>query len=164
MLLYILYTLSLDLYRESAPCSRGQRSNQAFQCFLCEMSIFLKVFPLIEYHKLPMKPHTSLCCSLFFLILFLSLSPTIPPSDPSWGSCSVGVFICVQCSGIHRNIPDIGMKVKSLGLSRWEDQEVKVSCSPKSPKTEYSLTYISSNPIGSGFSTILNHFKCFICA
>lgn len=45
--------------------------------------------------------------------------------DPSWGSCSVGVFICVQCSGIHRNIPDIGMKVKSLGLSRWEDQEVK---------------------------------------
>ncbi|XP_052366712.1 arf-GAP with dual PH domain-containing protein 1-like [Oncorhynchus keta] len=45
--------------------------------------------------------------------------------DPSWGSCSLGVFICVQCSGIHRNIPDIGMKVKSLSLSRWEDQEVK---------------------------------------
>ncbi|XP_010903321.1 arf-GAP with dual PH domain-containing protein 1 isoform X2 [Esox lucius] len=45
--------------------------------------------------------------------------------DPSWGSCSLGVFICVQCSGIHRNIPEIGMKVKSLSLSRWEDQEVE---------------------------------------
>ncbi|KAM9489950.1 arf-GAP with dual PH domain-containing protein 1 isoform 3-T3 [Salvelinus alpinus] len=45
--------------------------------------------------------------------------------DPSWGSCSLGVFICVQCSGIHRNIPYIGMKVKSLSLSRWEDQDVK---------------------------------------
>ncbi|KAJ8406647.1 hypothetical protein AAFF_G00295630 [Aldrovandia affinis] len=45
-------------------------------------------------------------------------------ADPEWGSCSLGVFICLGCSGIHRNIPDIG-KVKSLSLSRWEDSEVE---------------------------------------
>uniref|UniRef100_A0A3Q2PDS5 Arf-GAP domain-containing protein n=2 Tax=Fundulus heteroclitus TaxID=8078 RepID=A0A3Q2PDS5_FUNHE len=44
--------------------------------------------------------------------------------DPSWGSSSLGVFICLACSGIHRNIPEIS-KVKSLGLSHWEDHEVK---------------------------------------
>lgn len=40
-----------------------------------------------------------------------------------WGSCSLGVFICLACSGIHRNLPS---KVKSLSLSNWEDQEVQV--------------------------------------
>uniref|UniRef100_A0A3P9MS81 ArfGAP with dual PH domains 1 n=1 Tax=Poecilia reticulata TaxID=8081 RepID=A0A3P9MS81_POERE len=44
--------------------------------------------------------------------------------DPGWGSCSLGVFICLDCSGIHRNIPEI-CKVKSLRLSHWEDQEVQ---------------------------------------
>ncbi|XP_060774797.1 arf-GAP with dual PH domain-containing protein 1 isoform X1 [Neoarius graeffei] len=44
--------------------------------------------------------------------------------DPEWGSCSLGVFICLICSGIHRNIPDIG-KVKSVRLSHWEDSEVQ---------------------------------------
>ncbi|KAI1886668.1 hypothetical protein AGOR_G00198170 [Albula goreensis] len=45
-------------------------------------------------------------------------------ADPEWGSCSLGVFICLGCSGIHRNLPDLG-KVKSLSLSRWEDAEVE---------------------------------------
>lgn len=45
--------------------------------------------------------------------------------DPSWGSCSLGVFICLDCSGIHRNIPEIS-KVKSLNLSNWEDHELQV--------------------------------------
>ncbi|TRZ01339.1 hypothetical protein DNTS_022010 [Danionella cerebrum] len=45
-------------------------------------------------------------------------------SDPEWGSCSVGVFICLSCSGVHRNITNIS-KVKSLRLSHWEDLEVQ---------------------------------------
>ncbi|KAL4647802.1 arf-GAP with dual PH domain-containing protein 1-like, partial [Arapaima gigas] len=44
--------------------------------------------------------------------------------DPEWGSCSLGVFICLVCSGIHRNLPNVG-KVKSVRLSHWEDSEVK---------------------------------------
>ncbi|XP_068606860.1 arf-GAP with dual PH domain-containing protein 1 [Brachionichthys hirsutus] len=44
--------------------------------------------------------------------------------DPGWGSCSLGVFVCLECSGIHRNIPDIST-VKSLNLSHWEDRELQ---------------------------------------
>ncbi|KAK5925865.1 hypothetical protein CgunFtcFv8_021487 [Champsocephalus gunnari] len=44
--------------------------------------------------------------------------------DPDWGSCTLGVFVCLACSGIHRNIPDTS-KVKSLCLSHWEDHEVQ---------------------------------------
>ncbi|XP_063309465.1 arf-GAP with dual PH domain-containing protein 2 isoform X2 [Pelobates fuscus] len=35
-----------------------------------------------------------------------------------WASCSIGVFICLQCSGVHRT-PTIG-KVKSVRLDNWE--------------------------------------------
>ncbi|XP_053713893.1 arf-GAP with dual PH domain-containing protein 1 [Synchiropus splendidus] len=45
-------------------------------------------------------------------------------ADPGWGSSSLGVFICLECSGIHRNIPNVS-KVKSLSLSHWEDHEVQ---------------------------------------
>lgn len=44
--------------------------------------------------------------------------------DPTWGSCTLGVFVCLDCSGIHRNIPDVS-KVKSLNLSNWDDQELQ---------------------------------------
>uniref|UniRef100_A0A8C1R8C1 Zgc:92360 n=1 Tax=Cyprinus carpio TaxID=7962 RepID=A0A8C1R8C1_CYPCA len=60
-------------------------------------------------------------CSLCFSDLFIA---HFSLSDPEWGSCSLGVFICLACSGVHRSIPDLG-KVKSLRLSRWEDSEVQ---------------------------------------
>ncbi|RVE55574.1 hypothetical protein OJAV_G00234920, partial [Oryzias javanicus] len=44
--------------------------------------------------------------------------------DPEWASCSLGVFICLACSGIHRNIQEIS-KVKSVCLSHWEDYELE---------------------------------------
>lgn len=54
-----------------------------------------------------------------------SVIPCFLSEDPGWGSCSLGVFICLDCSGIHRNVPDIS-KIKSLSLSHWEDHEVQV--------------------------------------
>uniref|UniRef100_A0A8D0G590 Arf-GAP domain-containing protein n=1 Tax=Sphenodon punctatus TaxID=8508 RepID=A0A8D0G590_SPHPU len=33
--------------------------------------------------------------------------------DPDWASHTLGVFICLNCSGLHRNIPHIS-KVKSV--------------------------------------------------
>ncbi|XP_033823765.1 arf-GAP with dual PH domain-containing protein 1 [Periophthalmus magnuspinnatus] len=44
--------------------------------------------------------------------------------DPNWGSCSLGVFICLDCSGVHRNLPNTS-KVKSLSLSHWDDHEIQ---------------------------------------
>jgi len=52
------------------------------------------------------------------------------PSDPDWASSTLGVFICLSCSGIHRNIPSIS-KVKSLKMDHWDDAQVQVrSLSP----------------------------------
>ncbi|XP_013803200.1 arf-GAP with dual PH domain-containing protein 1-like isoform X3 [Apteryx mantelli] len=44
--------------------------------------------------------------------------------DPDWASSTLGVFICLSCSGIHRNIPSIS-KVKSLKMDHWDDAQVQ---------------------------------------
>ncbi|CAL9693435.1 unnamed protein product [Knipowitschia caucasica] len=42
--------------------------------------------------------------------------------DPDWGSCTVGVFVCLNCSGIHRSFSH---KVRSIKLDFWEDSLVE---------------------------------------
>ncbi|KYO31008.1 arf-GAP with dual PH domain-containing protein 2 isoform X1 [Alligator mississippiensis] len=44
--------------------------------------------------------------------------------DPEWASYTLGVFICLNCSGIHRNLPEIS-RVKSLRLDFWEHDLVE---------------------------------------
>nr|XP_042096361.1 arf-GAP with dual PH domain-containing protein 1 isoform X1 [Ovis aries] len=53
-----------------------------------------------------------------------------PPTcrDPDWASYTLGVFICLSCSGIHRNIPHVS-KVKSVRLDTWEDVQVEFMAS-----------------------------------
>lgn len=59
----------------------------------------------------------------------LALHPTpLPPSrpvDPDWASYKLGIFICLNCSGVHRNFPDIS-KIKSVRLDFWDDSTVEV--------------------------------------
>ncbi|XP_074544011.1 arf-GAP with dual PH domain-containing protein 1-like [Halichoeres trimaculatus] len=44
--------------------------------------------------------------------------------EPSWASYTLGVFLCLNCSGLHRNLPAIS-RVKSLRLDFWEDSVVE---------------------------------------
>ncbi|XP_043919173.1 arf-GAP with dual PH domain-containing protein 1-like [Protopterus annectens] len=44
--------------------------------------------------------------------------------DPDWASHTLGTFICLNCSGIHRNIPEIS-KVKSTVMDHWDDSQVE---------------------------------------
>ncbi|XP_038639778.1 arf-GAP with dual PH domain-containing protein 1 [Scyliorhinus canicula] len=44
--------------------------------------------------------------------------------EPEWASTTLGIFICLKCSGIHRNIPDVS-KIKSLLLDPWEDSQIQ---------------------------------------
>nr|XP_042709103.1 arf-GAP with dual PH domain-containing protein 1 isoform X2 [Chrysemys picta bellii] len=44
--------------------------------------------------------------------------------EPDWASHTLGVFICLNCSGIHRNIPQVS-KVKSVRLDSWDDVQVE---------------------------------------
>lgn len=40
-------------------------------------------------------------------------------NSPSWASISIGVFICIKCSGFHREIGTDYSKVKSVNLDLW---------------------------------------------
>ncbi|KAG8436289.1 hypothetical protein GDO86_007410 [Hymenochirus boettgeri] len=44
--------------------------------------------------------------------------------DPQWASYTLGIFLCLDCSGIHRKLPEIS-KIKSLTMDRWEDAQIQ---------------------------------------
>lgn len=44
--------------------------------------------------------------------------------DPDWASYTLGVFICLNCSGLHRNLSAVS-RVKSIRLDYWEDSLVE---------------------------------------
>lgn len=44
--------------------------------------------------------------------------------EPDWASYTLGIFVCVNCSGTHRNLPDIS-KIKSIHLDFWDDALVE---------------------------------------
>ncbi|CAN0033867.1 unnamed protein product [Scytosiphon promiscuus] len=41
--------------------------------------------------------------------------------DPDWSSISLGVMMCIECSGIHRSMGVHVSKVRSLTLDRWTE-------------------------------------------
>lgn len=44
--------------------------------------------------------------------------PPLPP-DPTWASLNLGALICIECSGIHRNLGTHLSRVRSLDLDDW---------------------------------------------
>lgn len=68
---------------------------------------------------------------LFFLknpsswwLIFLA-SPT---TGPRWASWNLGVFLCIRCAGIHRNLGVHISRVKSVNLDSWTPEQMEVSC------------------------------------
>ena len=41
--------------------------------------------------------------------------------DPLWASINLGIFICLECSGIHRSLGVHISKVRSVDLDRWDE-------------------------------------------
>ncbi|XP_051135717.1 ADP-ribosylation factor GTPase-activating protein AGD12-like [Andrographis paniculata] len=44
--------------------------------------------------------------------------------DPKWASATIGVFICLKCCGVHRNLGLHISKVLSVTLDEWTDEEI----------------------------------------
>lgn len=49
-------------------------------------------------------------------------------TDPDWASYTLGIFVCLNCSGIHRNLPAVS-RVKSIRLDHWEEALLQVLAS-----------------------------------
>ncbi|XP_030624948.1 arf-GAP with GTPase, ANK repeat and PH domain-containing protein 2 [Chanos chanos] len=47
-------------------------------------------------------------------------------SNPTWASLNLGALICIECSGIHRNLGTHLSRVRSLGLDDWPSELTKV--------------------------------------
>ena len=45
--------------------------------------------------------------------------------SPDWASINLGILICIECSGIHRNLGSHISKVRSLDLDSWSTANVK---------------------------------------
>lgn len=43
---------------------------------------------------------------------------------PRWASWSLGVFLCIRCSGIHRSMGTHISRVKSVDLDSWTDEQI----------------------------------------
>lgn len=49
-----------------------------------------------------------------------------PTKQPRWASSKLGVFICIDCSGIHRNLGTHISFVRSVNLDAWTVDQVKM--------------------------------------
>lgn len=47
-------------------------------------------------------------------------------ADPEWASINLGMFVCIDCSGIHRSLGAHVSKVKSIRLDDWSMENVQV--------------------------------------
>ena len=59
-------------------------------------------------NKLLKKPENKLCADC-------------KNSPPSWASINLGVFICIKCSGVHRELGTHISKIKSVNLDIWSN-------------------------------------------
>ncbi|XP_063699798.1 centaurin-gamma-1A isoform X2 [Culicoides brevitarsis] len=46
--------------------------------------------------------------------------------NPEWASLNLGILMCIECSGIHRNLGSHISKVRSLGLDEWPPGHLSV--------------------------------------
>uniref|UniRef100_A0A3B5MBN7 Arf-GAP domain-containing protein n=1 Tax=Xiphophorus couchianus TaxID=32473 RepID=A0A3B5MBN7_9TELE len=47
-------------------------------------------------------------------------------SNPTWASLNLGALICIECSGIHRNLGTHLSRVRSLDLDDWPGELTQV--------------------------------------
>lgn len=70
----------------------------------------------------------------------------LSPPGPRWASWNLGIFICIRCAGIHRNLGVHISKVKSVNLDQWTQEQVQVRGHTAEPNTTYAFQYFQYFP------------------
>uniref|UniRef100_A0A8D0DPM2 Small ArfGAP 1 n=1 Tax=Salvator merianae TaxID=96440 RepID=A0A8D0DPM2_SALMN len=63
---------------------------------------------------------------------------------PRWASWNIGVFICIRCAGIHRNLGVHISRVKSVNLDQWTPEQIQ--CMQEMGNTRARLLYEANLP------------------
>ncbi|XP_050806786.1 stromal membrane-associated protein 1 isoform X2 [Gopherus flavomarginatus] len=65
-------------------------------------------------------------------------------SGPRWASWNTGVFICIRCAGIHRNLGVHISRVKSVNLDQWTPEQIQ--CMQDMGNTKARILYEANLP------------------
>lgn len=68
-----------------------------------------------------------------------------PSTGPRWASWNLGVFICIRCAGIHRNLGVHISRVKSVNLDQWTSEQIQVRFHFLSRQSKMLLSIIPQN-------------------
>jgi stromal membrane-associated protein len=71
------------------------------------------------------KKHTQILNQLIAIPENKTCSDCSEVGRPSWASWNIGVFLCIQCSGIHRRMGVHISKVRSISLDKWDPKWIK---------------------------------------
>ncbi|XP_072498680.1 stromal membrane-associated protein 1 isoform X5 [Notamacropus eugenii] len=63
---------------------------------------------------------------------------------PRWASWNIGVFICIRCAGIHRNLGVHISRVKSVNLDQWTPEQIQ--CMQDMGNTKARMLYEANLP------------------
>ena len=55
----------------------------------------------------------------------VALTLSCSRAGPRWASANLGIFVCIRCSGIHRNLGVHISFVRSVSLDEWQTKHVK---------------------------------------
>ncbi|KAJ3017048.1 UNVERIFIED_CONTAM: hypothetical protein HDU68_011882 [Siphonaria sp. JEL0065] len=65
---------------------------------------------------------------------------------PKWASSNIGVFLCIRCAGLHRNMGREISVIKSITLDSWSEKEIETMTNIGNRRA--NALYLANGPAG----------------